>query len=185
MGSSGEVPVSQPLRPRIGGPTPEGDGRLPDIPETLPGSAGVGWDRCFSDQELSPAQCDTCAASRGSDFLVAEAVEGAAPDMAEPQLTIYFDPAQSSDALWLDLTWLSGTRGGELWLWETNLACEPQGEPRLFDVSPLLTGGAGDWSSACIPLDPTRPLQGLALSLTAFGRLGLDALRFGAPCTGS
>jgi hypothetical protein len=156
---------------------------LPDIPDTSVGEPMVGWDLCSAELLTSRQECVACSAARGSYFLIADATPPV--DASRPQFYFYFQKSQSSPALWIDFAWLSGPRSAELSLSETDTMCDPRSEPRVFDLAPLLTGSAGVWSSACIPLDPTVKLQGLGFRLRTAGRVGIDAIRFGPPCRGA
>lgn len=186
LSSAGTTPASEeptPLLPRAGAPSPVGDGRLPDLPETRVGSPGTGWDRCHGGELLSSRyECVACPAARGTEFFVAAPLPPLPVSPSPPEAYFYFEPPLTAEALWLDVAWLSGPRSAQLSLWETDAACRPLGAPRTFDLAPLLSGGFGAWQSACIPLDETRELWGLGFRVDADGRLGLDALRFGPPC---
>jgi hypothetical protein len=117
------------------------------------------------------------------EFLIAQAPAAGTPvDAERPQFYLYFEPPESAPSLWIDFAWLSGPRAAELSLWETNTFCEPLGEARVFDISALLTEPVGQWTSACIRLDSSTELHGLGFRLSAAGRVGIDAIRFGPPC---
>lgn len=182
-GSSPGGAAATPLSPQVGAPSPVSDGRLPDLPETRVGEPAVGWDNCSPGLLTSRRECVACPAARGMDFLIAGAAPPDVPvEPGRPQFYFYFQEPQSSAALWVDFAWLSGPRSAQLSLWETNTLCDPQGEPQVFDLAPLLLGPSGAWSSACIPLDESHKLQGLGFRINTAGRVGIDAIRFGPPC---
>lgn len=177
------------LSPQRDAPPAEGDGRLPDLPETRVGESGTGWDLCSAGFTLSSNDCGACPAARGEQFLVvgrtsatepSEPSEPAEPE--RPQAYFYFHPATTASALWLDVAWLAGARSARLSLWETDTVCSSQGAPKVYELSPLLTGPSGAWTTACVPLTDLGPFAGLGFRIATSGRLGLDALRFGPPC---
>ncbi len=180
-GAVGTLVIDGAVGPWFNPPSPEGDGRLPDIPETPPGEPGIGWDFCPAAESLFRSDCADCA-SRGSDFLIAEDSLEVSLEAQRPHLYVYVDPPQSAGALWFDVASFDGARVAELMVWETNAACEPVSEGRLFDLSRLLTASSGVWKSGCIALDETRKFSGLGLRLGAGGRVGLDAIRLGVAC---
>lgn len=187
-GGAGRNDGPPPLLPQSDAPPVEGDGRLPDLPETAVGLQGTGWDLCSVGFTRSKEDCGACPVARGEQFLVvgstvAEPAQSAEPAKPPgPQAYFYFHPATTASALWLDVAWLSGARSAELSLWETDTICQTQGSPEVFDISPLLVGDSGAWATACVPLSDFGSFAGLGFRIATAGKVGLDALRFGPPC---
>lgn len=182
-GSAGSNEGPTALLPQKDAPPPEGDGRLPDLPETPVGDSGTGWDLCSAGFTRSSDECGGCPAARGERFLVVGptiADEPAGTD--RPQAYFYFDTATTASALWFDVTWLEGARSAQLSLSETDSYCDSRGAAKVYELSPLLSDGSGVWTTACVPLGDLGPFTGLGFRIATAGRLGLDALRFGPPC---
>ncbi len=179
-GMSGAPDLPQ-LLPQANPPSPEGDGRVPDVPDTL---VGDGWDYCSND--LRSTQREPCAecptAPRGEDFLLV-GPDYTDPHPKEPQAYFFFDEPTQADALWFDIMGIDGRTNSELAVMPTDAGCQPQAAARVFDLQPLVEM-RGQWLTACVPLTDFAPFVGLGFRVDAPGRVGLDAFRFGPACPG-
>ncbi len=172
------------LMPELHPPPPEGDGRLADIGDTRP---GLGWDWCTGEPRLvtsTALPCANCpAATRGNVFVIATpAVNGGSLDVSDtPQTLFFFDEPTRADAIWFDAMSINGATDAKLSVWPSEIACQPSGPARVFDLRALFTR-RGQWVTACVPLTDFDAFRGLALRIDSAGALGLDAFRFGPPC---
>ena len=178
--------VPQPVAPPV-----QGDGRLPDLPETLVGGTPIGWDNCSGTPHLArgdEAGCRDCpTAQRGDDYLVAglgdPSPSGPDPQTAaSPQAYYYFGEPLHAPALWFDAFWINGaSKGTTLTVWRASELCDPLGSGATYDAERLLIT-PGKWSTACVPLSSFGIIRGLAFRWDTKGSLGFDAIRFGDAC---
>jgi hypothetical protein len=180
------------LAPRGSAPSVEGDGVLPDVPETRVGETPSGWDLC----RLTPrwrlhasTPCEGCPAPRrGDDYFIvgpheSEGEEPTPSDSERPMAGFYFQPPVSAAALWLDVAYFQGERAGWLEVVPTSELCRPVAEPQHFELGPMLAGNVGKWASACVPLTVFGAMNGLGFSFDSeVGVFAVDALRFGPAC---
>ncbi len=172
------------LKPELNPPPPEGDGRLVDIGDALP---GFGWDWCGGEPRLMSSTALPCAdcppATRGDVFVIATpAVSGGSlVALTVPQGYFFFDQPTRADAVWFDAMSINGATDATLSVWPSDTVCQPIGPAHVLDLHALFTQ-RGQWVTACVPLTDLDAFRGLAIRIDSAGALGLDAFRFGPPC---
>jgi hypothetical protein len=184
--AGGMVPLADVGVAPVAVPSPEGDGRLVDIPDS---PLGTGWDLCDAQPPLAvgPLAGDAAGpnATRGSRYLIS----GSDPTNATgvgttlSQAYLWLVEAGTAQGLWLDLVLVSGTAAqSRLWLYRTDSVCKVERPLAIRDL-PKDLASAGGWRTICIDLSTAGVFKNVGIRLDSpRGRIGLDALRFGPAC---
>jgi hypothetical protein len=165
-------------------PSPKGDGRLVDIPDS---PQGTGWDTCDAQPPLMPGPIAGTAgpeATRGSRYLVAgpDRTTDGSVGVHTPQAYLWLEKAGTANGLWLDLVQISGTAAqSQVSIFRTDSQCNVERTLATANLHSLVVAGA--WRTICLDLGSAGVFTHLGIRLDSpQGRIALDALRLGPPC---
>jgi len=155
------------------------------------GSLGTGWDTCHTRTPGKISRIQS-GGSEGNVYLTIESAgcEGvcAATNPSASHLYAWFSTAPSATAkmgLYFDIKNVgSGDPTGVLRFYGTDLVCQQDSVLAEIELAKLKMSSG--WTTRCVTI--TGPGADTAIGLSVSGgthKIGIDALRLGAPCHGS